>query len=106
MDYFVYLASYITQKKVVRSYVGHCYCEDIRRYWMKRKPPKWMSCRSKESEIRFDVLEAKLPTKEIARASEALHAVRMIVPWQHSRFVVLRLELFFQTLPPLLARGK
>ena len=74
--YQVYMASYITDKKVQRSYVGYCYCTDVREWWMRRKPPNWMKCRAKDSQIRFDILDKDIPTKELARASEALFAAR------------------------------
>jgi len=75
--YSIYKAIYCTERNVVRQYVGYCGQEDVRRWWHSKSPPVWMKP-IEGAVLEFKIIETELPSRGVARASEAFHAVREI----------------------------
>ena len=77
--YLVYCARYKTKEGTLRRYYGHTKCMNLRRMWHRRKPPAWMKPMPDDSDVTIDIVEAGLPSREDALASEALHSARAMV---------------------------
>lgn len=69
VSYTVYVAKYVTQKGVHRSYVGHTWSEDVREGWLNSKPPNWVKPKVVKT-VKVEPLEWGIPTRELARAAE------------------------------------
>jgi hypothetical protein len=78
MAYCVYRVSFRTQRGTARTYIGYTGCADVRRAYHNSNPPAWLKCKQRESELKFDVLEDNIPSREAALAVEALFAARAI----------------------------
>ena len=73
----VYQAAYTTGAGSRRRYIGFTRDVNLRKAWHKKKPPAWMKPRV-GNKLEFTVLESSIPSRELARAAEAIWAARKI----------------------------
>ena len=70
--YMVYRVRFRIRKGTVRLYIGYTKCLSVRRAYHNQKPPAWLKCRNRQSELSYTILEEGIT----ALALEALLAAR------------------------------
>jgi len=64
--YKVYKASFRTEAGTMRTYLGFCKLDDVRRAWHRKRPPVWMRCKKQGTETSFTELEWDIDSKGTA----------------------------------------
>ena len=77
VGFTVYQAAYTTRAGSQRFYIGYTASVDLRKFWHQMEPPAWMKPRVGDK-LEVIALESGIPSRELARAAEAIWAARKI----------------------------
>jgi len=76
--YQVYCAHFRLKRGKSCKYIGWARCQEWRILWAKKKPPAWMKAMDPDT-LWYETLEDEIPSREAARALEAMHAARLVL---------------------------